>query len=135
MNLDKAKSFFNNLSVHDLPLAAVALGGIILLVLVFKTGKFLMKLLFLLIALGLFAANPEMKRIVKHAAGYATFSQVNVNLLLLATANGYGVVVDNKARKETFMRMGSLGGGVGAGVKEVRVVFVFHDAKVMKQFV
>ncbi len=83
----------------------------------------------------LYASNPEMKNILKKAAGYATFKQVNVNLLLLATANGYGVVVDNKARKETFMRMGSLGGGVGAGVKDVRLIFVFHDAKVMKQFI
>jgi lipid-binding SYLF domain-containing protein len=83
----------------------------------------------------LYTSNPEMKKILKKSAGYATFSQVSVNLLLLATANGYGVVVDNKTRKETFMRMGSLGGGIGAGVKDVRVIFVFHDAKVMKQFV
>jgi lipid-binding SYLF domain-containing protein len=81
------------------------------------------------------ATNPGMKKVIKQAAGYATFKQVNVNLLLLATANGYGVVVDNQARKETFMRMGSLGGGVGAGVKDVRVIFVFHDARVMKQFI
>jgi lipid-binding SYLF domain-containing protein len=83
----------------------------------------------------LYATNPAMKNVLKRAAGYATFSQVSVNLLLLATANGYGVVVDRKAKKETFMRMGSLGGGVGAGVKDVRVIFVFHDPKVMKQFV
>ena len=83
----------------------------------------------------LYAANPEMKGVLKKAAGYATFKQVNVNLLLLATANGYGLVVDNQAKKETFMRMGSLGGGIGAGVKDVRVVFVFHDPKVMKQFI
>ncbi len=83
----------------------------------------------------LYATRPEMKKALPKAAGYATFAQVNVNLLLLATANGYGMVVDNKTRKETFMRMGSLGGGIGAGVKDVRVVFVFHDPKVMKQFV
>jgi lipid-binding SYLF domain-containing protein len=83
----------------------------------------------------LYAANPAMKKVIKQAAGYATFKQVNVNLLLLATANGYGVVVDNPTRKETFMRMGSLGGGVGAGVKDVRVIFVFHDPQVMKQFI
>jgi lipid-binding SYLF domain-containing protein len=83
----------------------------------------------------LYKSKPEMKQAIADAAGYATFSQVNVNLLLLATANGYGVVVDNKSKKETFMRMGSLGGGVGAGVKDVQVIFVFHDAKVMKQFV
>ena len=33
------------------------------------------------------------------------------------------------------MRMASLGGGVGAGLKDVRVVFIFNDAKVMKQFI
>jgi lipid-binding SYLF domain-containing protein len=79
--------------------------------------------------------NPGMKKVLKEAAGYATFSQVSVNLLLLASANGYGVVVENETGREIFMRMGSLGGGVGAGVKDVRVIFVFHDAKVMKQFV
>lgn len=83
----------------------------------------------------LYAANPDMKKVLKKSAGYATFKQVNVNLLLLATANGYGVVVNNKTHQETFMRMGSLGGGVGAGLKDVRVIFVFNDAKVMKQFV
>ncbi len=83
----------------------------------------------------LYASNPGMKRILNRAAGYATFKQVNVNLLLLATANGYGVVMDNRSRRETFMRMGSLGGGIGAGVKDVRVIFVFHDPKVMRQFI
>jgi lipid-binding SYLF domain-containing protein len=83
----------------------------------------------------LYTANPDMKKVLKKATGYATFKQVNVNLLLLATGNGYGVVVDNKTKKETFMRMGSLGGGIGAGVKDVRVVFVFHDSNVMKTFI
>ena len=83
----------------------------------------------------LYTANPEMRKVLKQATGYATFKQMNVNLFLLATANGYGVLVDNQARKEIFMRMASLGGGVGAGLKDVRVIFVFHDPKVMKQFI
>ncbi len=83
----------------------------------------------------LYAVNPALRKVLNKAAGYATFSQVSVNLLLLATANGYGVVVDNRTRRETFMRMGSLGGGIGAGVKDVRVIFVFHDAGVLKQFI
>src|SRR5262245_20190659 len=44
----------------------------------------------------LYASNPQIKKIIRKSAGYATFTQMNVNLLLLATANGYGVVVDNK---------------------------------------
>lgn len=83
----------------------------------------------------LVAANPGMKDTLRKAAGYATFKQVSVNLLLLASANGYGVLMDNQAKKETFMRMASLGGGVGAGVKDLRVIFIFHDPAVMKQFV
>jgi lipid-binding SYLF domain-containing protein len=83
----------------------------------------------------LYATNPEMKSRLKKAAGYATFKQTDMNLFLLASGNGYGVLRDNKARKDIFMRMASLGGGVGLGVKDVRVIFVFNDAKVMKQFV
>lgn len=84
---------------------------------------------------GLFKVNPELRTVLPKAAGYATFSQVSVNLLLLATANGYGVLVDNRTRQETFMRLASLGTGVGAGVKDIRVIFVFHDPQVMKRFV
>lgn len=83
----------------------------------------------------LYSSKPELKAKIQKAVGYATFKNVNVNLLLLATANGYGVVMDNKTGKETFMRMASLGGGIGAGVRDVRVVFIFYDAKVMTQFV
>jgi lipid-binding SYLF domain-containing protein len=83
----------------------------------------------------LYSSKPALKETIQKAAGYATFKNVNVNLLLLATANGYGMAVDNKSGKETFMRMASLGGGVGAGVKDVRVIFIFHDPATMKQFV
>jgi lipid-binding SYLF domain-containing protein len=83
----------------------------------------------------LFASKPEMKARLKKAAGYATFNQKDVNLFLLASGNGYGLLVDNKSGKETFMRVASLGGGVGLGVKDLRVIFVFNDAKVLEQFV
>ena len=75
-----------------------------------------------------------MKDRLKQAAGYATFKQTDVNLFLLASGNGYGLLVDNKTGKETVMRVASLGGGVGMGVKDLRVIFVFNDAKVMQQF-
>lgn len=80
--------------------------------------------------------KPEMKERLEKAAGYAVFRQTDVNLLLLASSNGYGVLVDNQAKqKETFMRVASLGGGVGMGVKDLRVVFIFNDETVMRKFV
>jgi hypothetical protein len=55
MNLDKIKEFFSNLSAHDLPTGAAVLAGIILLVLVFKAGKFFFRFMLFLIAIGLIA--------------------------------------------------------------------------------
>lgn len=49
MNLDTFAS-------HDLPAGALAVIGIVLLFLVFRTGKLVMRLVFLLAAAGLFAA-------------------------------------------------------------------------------
>jgi len=81
------------------------------------------------------AQRSELEAKIKKAAGYGTFSTVNVNLLLLASNNGYGIVVDNKSKKETFMRVASLGGGLGAGIRDMRALFIFNDAKAMERFV
>ena len=82
----------------------------------------------------LYAAYPATKDKIKTAAGYGTFNNKNMNLFLLSTGHGYGMIVD-RAGKETFMAMGSLGGGVGMGAKDLSVVFIFKTADVMKQFV
>ncbi len=83
----------------------------------------------------LYKTKPELKDRLAKAAGYATFKQTDMNLFLLASGRGYGVLRDNKSGKDTFMSVASLGGGVGLGIKDLRVVFVFNDPKVMQQFV
>ncbi len=83
----------------------------------------------------LYAAKPETRAKVQNAAGHGFFSNVNVNLLLLSTENGYGVVRDNKTGKDTYMKMASGGVGVGAGVKDYRAVMIFNDANMLRQFV
>ena len=83
----------------------------------------------------LYAAHPDAKEKIKKAAGYGTFNNKNMNLFLLSTGHGYGMVVDSKTSKETFMAMGSVGGGVGLGAKDLSVVFIFKDADVMKKFI
>jgi hypothetical protein len=50
MNFERLKEGFSKLGVHDLPEGAAALIGIVLLFLVFKTGKFIMKVGFFLAA-------------------------------------------------------------------------------------
>jgi lipid-binding SYLF domain-containing protein len=82
----------------------------------------------------LYAAHPDAKEKIQKAAGYGTFNNKNLNLFLLSSGHGYGMVVD-KGGRETFMAMGSLGGGVGVGAKDLSVVFIYKNAEVMKKFI
>ena len=79
--------------------------------------------------------HPETKAKLEQAAGYATFNNKSLKLVLLSAGTGYGIVVDRQTGKETFMDMGTLGGGLGLGAKSMRAVFIFKDAGVLKQFV
>lgn len=69
------------------------------------------------------------------APGYAVFSNANINLILASFGGGYGVVHNNATGADTYMRMGEVGIGLGAGVKDYRLVFVFHDDETLHDFV
>ena len=68
----------------------------------------------------LYAAKPETKDKVAKSVGYGYFSNVNVNLLVLSTENGYGVVHDNASGKDTYMKMAGAGVGLGMGARTPR---------------
>ena len=82
----------------------------------------------------LYQSRPDLEERIRDAAGYGVFSNVNIHLLLLSTGHGYGVVVDNSDDTETFMRMAEVGAGIGAGLKDLRAVFVFPTEEVMETF-
>jgi lipid-binding SYLF domain-containing protein len=83
----------------------------------------------------LYSSKPETKEKVAKAAGYGYFSNVNVNLLVLSTENGYGVVHDNSTGKDTYMKMAGAGVGLGMGAKDYRAIMIFTDPKVMENFI
>lgn len=83
----------------------------------------------------LYKEQPSTKKKIANAAGYATFSNVGVNLIFVSAGGGSGVVHDNATGKDTYMSMGTAGIGLGLGVKDFRAVFVFHSAKAMKSFI
>ena len=82
----------------------------------------------------LYKMDSSVKAKLEAAPGYATFSNFGAKILLAGTGNGYGMLVDNKNGKETFMRMAELNVGLGLGVKDFRAVFIFTDPAVMKKF-
>lgn len=55
MNLESIRRFMGDLSLRDLPQGAAIAIAVLLLFLVFKTGKFFLKVVLLLLAAGLFA--------------------------------------------------------------------------------
>lgn len=69
------------------------------------------------------------------APGYGVFSNANVNVVLASFGGGFGVIRDNRTGTDTYMKMGEVGVGLGAGVKDYRLVFVFHDAETMTDFI
>ena len=82
----------------------------------------------------LYRVHPAAKEDVQKAAGYAVFSNVGINLILLSAAGGSGVAHDNTSGKDTYMKMVSGGFGIGLGVKDFRGVFVFSTADTLNRF-
>ena len=83
----------------------------------------------------LYKIQPGAKVAIQKAAGYAAFDNFGMNLLLLSTARGKGIAVDNRSKKETFMKMLSAGVGVGLGAKDFRAVFVFETKEALDNFI
>ncbi len=83
----------------------------------------------------LYKLQPSAQGAIQKSAGYAVFNNMGTNLLVLATARGAGVAINPNTRQETFMKMISAGAGLGIGVKDYSVVFVFENAGAMNNFV
>jgi lipid-binding SYLF domain-containing protein len=83
----------------------------------------------------LYKSHPGAKSTIQKAAGYAAFDNFGMNLFLLSTAKGKGIAVANKGKNETFMKVLSVGGGLGLGVKDFRVVFVFDTPQALESFI
>jgi lipid-binding SYLF domain-containing protein len=82
----------------------------------------------------LYKLQPTAKAAIEKSAGYAVFNNMGTNLLLVSTARGAGIAVDSRTKQETFMKMVSAGAGLGMGVKDYRVIFIFENDKGLAQF-
>ena len=50
---------------------------------------------------------------IERAAGYAVFTDFGARLLVVGTARGKGIAVDNRTGGETYMRMTEVSAGIG----------------------
>lgn len=83
----------------------------------------------------LYKASPSAKKAVASAAGYAVFSNFGMKIFVAGGGSGSGVAVNNATKKEVFMKMVEVQAGIGIGVKQFRVVFVFETQETLKNFI
>jgi len=83
----------------------------------------------------LFNIKPDVRAQIKKAPGYAVFSNVNVNIIFASFGGGYGLAKKNRTGKITYMEMAEVGVGLGAGVKDFRIVMVFHTQQALNEFI
>ena len=82
----------------------------------------------------LYKLQPLAQGAIQKSAGYAVFSNIGTNLFVLSTARGAGMAVNSGTKQETFMKMVSGGAGLGMGVKDYRVIFVFENDEALTRF-
>ena len=82
----------------------------------------------------LYANQPQAKRAVEGAAGYAVFSNFGMKILVAGSGTGNGVA-KSKTGQEIFMRMVEVQAGLGFGVKKFRLVWVFETKGGFDEFI
>lgn len=83
----------------------------------------------------LYKAQPSAKAAVEKAAGHAVFSNFGMKIFVAGSGTGKGVAVDNKTKKETFMKMVELQAGLGFGVKKFSLIWVFETPQTLATFI
>jgi lipid-binding SYLF domain-containing protein len=82
----------------------------------------------------LYKEEPDAKAEIAKAVGYAVFDNTGIHILLVSTGFGAGIAHDNGTGKDTYMKMYTGGVGPGLGVKDYRVIFVFHTREKFDKF-
>lgn len=83
----------------------------------------------------LYEKQPQAQYAIEHAAGYAVFNNTGYKLGIFGSAHGRGMAVNNRTQQEVFMRMQEYQAGLGIGIKEYAVIFVFSTEEAWTNFV
>jgi lipid-binding SYLF domain-containing protein len=78
---------------------------------------------------------PGTRAVIDRAAGYAVFSTFGIKLFFAGGTTGKGMVVNNRTHRQTFMNMVQVQGGLGFGLNQNRLIFVFTNEQALRNFV
>jgi len=83
----------------------------------------------------LYEVAPGTRRVIDRAAGYGVFSTFGIKLFFAGGTTGKGIVVNQRTERQTFMKMVQVQGGLGFGVNQNRLIFVFTNEQALRNFV
>ena len=83
----------------------------------------------------LYKMQPKAKEVIEKSAGYATFSNFGMKILIAGGGTGSGVVIQKDGAKPVFMNMAEVQAGLGIGIKSFQNIFVFQTPAALKDFV
>ena len=83
----------------------------------------------------LYEIQPGARRAIERSAGYAVFSTFGIKLFFAGGTTGKGVVVNRQTNRQTFMQMAQVQGGLGFGVNQNRLIFVFTTERALRNFI
>ncbi len=83
----------------------------------------------------LYEKKPKSKRAIEHAYGYAVFVDTSYTALFLGGGHGRGRAVNQSNGKEVFMKMAEGKVGLGIGVRQSNIVFVFDTIDAYTNFI
>jgi lipid-binding SYLF domain-containing protein len=83
----------------------------------------------------LYKVEPKAKELIEKSAGYATFSNFGMKILIAGGGTGSGVVIEKTSSKATYMNMAEVQAGLGLGIKSFQNVFVFQTKAALNNFV
>ncbi len=83
----------------------------------------------------LYKQVPKVRTQLLKSYGYATFSNVGVNVILFSVESGEGLAHSNRSGINTYMNMQSGGLGIGLGARDFRAIFLFKTKRAYDKFV
>lgn len=83
----------------------------------------------------LYAIQPKTRDLIEKSAGYATFSNFGMKILIAGGGSGSGVVINKRNPKPVFMNMAEVQAGLGFGIKSFQNIFIFQTEAALNDFV
>ena len=83
----------------------------------------------------LYQKQPKARQVIANSKGYAVFNNTGFKLGILGSSHGRGMAVNNLTGEKVYMKMKEYQAGLGLGIKEYAIIFVFTDSDSLNSFV